>query len=107
MATYKIEATIEKLKWKAKDDLKIQLKGVGKYSFEKDTDKGKDKEYWNIFEKDDIDKSEFKKQPTSVSFKSTNAFESNLISYAFVEKKKLKFELDKTYTITSISHAST
>jgi hypothetical protein len=114
MAEYKIEATIEKLEQNS-----IQLKGVGKYLFEKSKDDVKEeqrdtkKKYLNILEELPITYTsslKAEKCPLSVTFQD-NSLHSHLLGCAFVEKKKLKFKLDEKekdkYTITAISHADT
>jgi hypothetical protein len=134
MATYQIEATIEKF---SQDG--IELKGAGKYLFEKSSEKKKseDKEYCNIFElKPDKKPSEKQDEESSIELKSVkddeessielksvkynepiyfdDAIFKDLLIQAFIEKKKLKFDLleedkggNKEYTITAVSHAST
>jgi hypothetical protein len=127
MATYQIEATIEKLEQNS-----IQLKGTGEYLFEKSSKKKKseDKEYCNIFElKPDKKSSEKQDEESSIELKSVKDDKpiyfavkfKDLLTRAFIEKKNLKFDLlvcegkdkdkdkDKNvkYTITAVSHAST
>jgi hypothetical protein len=113
MAEYKIEAIIEKLELNDKV-WKIQLRGVSKYRFEKtknDKEKAKEeeKEYWNIFEASNPRNSKLKKQEDliQITIPSNELGMQHLLSYAFVEKKKLKFELDEDFSITAISHADT
>jgi hypothetical protein len=108
MATHQIEATIEKLEQDS-----IQLKGAGKYLFEKSSEKKKDedKKYWNIFELKSDDESSIKLE--SVEYNKPIYFTTkfkDLLIQAFIEKKKLKFDLENKggkYTITAVSHAST
>jgi hypothetical protein len=106
METYQIEATIEKLEPKS-----IQLKGAGKYLFEKTDEKDEDKKYWNI-----LSSTKPEIVPLSITYSTlpiTYSFLSpNVIGNAFLEKKKLKFDLEekvkgKEYTITAVSNAST
>jgi len=130
METYQIEATIEKIVQGEKDEQgkklvqdSIQLKGVGKYLFEKskEKDKDKDKKYWNILEwkKPDEETSteQDEKQPISLKYNQPIYFEGifkDLLIPVFIEKKSLKFTLEekcenekKRYTITAVSNAST
>jgi len=112
--TYQIEAIIEKFSQNG-----IQLKGAGKYLFEKSNEKDKDKECWNILEADDS-KEEIKpeeklkfvdsKKEFPVAISTNELGMQHLLGYAFAEKKKLKFDLeekDGNYAITAVSHAST
>jgi hypothetical protein len=115
MAEYKIEATIEKLELNG-SKLEIQLKGAGKYLFEKD------KEYYNILEKLQSPQSA---QTNALTTKpaifpldmkekfsiTQNTLLEDLIGSAFIENKRLKFGIVETcitystYSITSISKA--
>jgi len=106
MATYQIEATIEKLEPRS-----IQLKGAGKYLFEKTNETDEDKKYWNI-----LSSTKPEIVPLSITYSTlpiTYSFLSpNVFGNAFLEKKKLKFDLEekvkgKEYTITAVSNAST
>jgi len=126
---YQIEATIERIVQGEKDDQEkklvqdsIQLKGVGKYLFEKSKEKDKDKKYWNILEwkksdeetatEQDVKPPEKppEKPPIFVKHNQPIYFDGifkDLLIPAFIEKKSLKFVLDDKFTITAISHAST
>jgi len=130
MAKYQIEATIEKLKLNGKN-WEVQLKGVGKYLFEKTKsdkeavkEEEKDKKYLNILEVLPITYTP-KIKPCQCPITATSQTYSlfpHILSSAFLEKKKLKFDLkekeeiktekqdekkvDDIYTITAISHAS-
>ena len=102
MPKYQIEATVEKFELDEKGNLKINLKGSGKYCFEKE----KDKKYINIFENtDDLGKSILQDNQIPVKLSETGMKVQHLLDYAFIERKKLKFELDNNFCITGISHA--
>jgi hypothetical protein len=109
MTTHQIEATIEKLEQDSSGNLEIQLKGAGKYLFEKK----KDEKYWNILEADDTpEKSKLvdSQKKFKIAVLKNKLGMQYLLGYAFAEKKKLKFDLleeKDEYTITAISHAST
>lgn len=126
MATFQIEATIEKIvQGENPEQPIIFLKGAGEYLFEKK----KDKEYWNIFEwKSEEELStkqdqavilaeppekQLENPPISVKYNQPIYFEGifkDLLIPAFIEKKSLKFTLeekDGKFTITAVSHAST
>ena len=113
MSKYQINATIESFNF---ENCELNLKGVGKYCFEKENEKNKEKEYWNIFEnKEGTANFKFKIQSEPIKIKiSKDGIGMQLLSYAFAEKKKLKFELNisseqdknsESYTIIGISHA--
>jgi hypothetical protein len=117
---YQIEATVEKFEIDAKGNLTVQLKGCGKYCFEKENKKDKEKQYWNILENlNDAENDKafrFEKQDAQIKINVPNneIVMQHLLSHAFIEKKKLKFELQfvpkskpEHYTIIGISHVTT
>ena len=109
MARYQIEATVEKVAISTSGELTIRLKGYGKYCFEKKSTN----EYWNIFENIEGETDfKFKKQgdQIKINIHGNEVVLPHLFSQAFIEKKKLRFELNvdsKSYTIIGISHGST
>jgi glycogen synthase len=111
MAKYQITATIEIINV-ANNDIKLQLKGCGKYAFEYE-DNNKQKIVCNILEHitNKID-SKFLDPSNDfhINIKNNRDIASNLLSHANIENKRLKFEIDfdsktKKYNITSISKA--
>jgi len=110
MSIYKITATIEKSRVD-NNKVKLQLKGCGKYFFEYEMNAPKTN--YNILEPDDKTKPpEFLKSDNDFCWNITDTdFPSkSLLSNAFVENKRLKFEVEikkaknnKEYLINSIS----
>ena len=117
MAKYQIEATIEKIEVDT-TGIKIQLRGTGKYIFEKENEKNNKKEYWNIFEGlNETKKENFTQFFKEKSDKDFIIFSEKLkelqplFNQVFLEKKKLKFEINndsnnEIFIITGISHVS-
>jgi len=114
MATYQIEATIDKISQDEKTKQYIVfLKGTGEYLFEKSSEKKKEeKEYWNILEAGNPQGSKLvglqENFQIDISIKELGM--QHLLGYAFAEKKKLKFTLEENggnYNIIEVSHAST
>ena len=110
---YQIEAIIDKIVLDNGQDgyFTIQLRGCGKYCFEKDKDK---KEFWNVIEKLDGTEEVLKPIPLNAKIKIHGMIIGiqHLINHAFFEKKKLKFILESftepvtEYYIVEISHVS-
>ena len=108
MAKYQIIATIENIDLESES---IQIRGVSKYCFEKE----KDKEYWNIFEKTKSNKNPENAQAlmfldikAQLGLSKIGMEVQHLLDHAFIERKKLKFELSinsDSSIITSLSHA--
>jgi hypothetical protein len=90
-------------------EIKLQLKGCGKYSFEFEINATKIS--YNILEPDNnTTDPEFLKSNTLFSMDTQTIGNTdimvNLLSHAVIENKRLKFEIDEnngTYSITSIS----
>ena len=111
MATYQIKASIEEFETKDPKNVKLLLKGCGKYLFEF----GDEPERYNILEP--INKGKGKKvQPKFLLMEKSFSFNIvkdkdiaiDLFSHAVIENKKLKFEIEEdngTYKITSIAKA--
>ena len=97
MSKYQIIATIEGFNLEKKE---IMLRGINKYCFEKE------KEYWNIFEKPDTkDMPIFLNASNPIKLFETGMEVQHLLDHAFIERKKLKFELDENYCITDVFYA--
>ncbi|MDR2595623.1 MAG: hypothetical protein LBC87_12715 [Fibromonadaceae bacterium] len=105
METFQIEATIEKF---SQDN--VQLKGAGKYLFEKSSENDEKKKYLNILEAKDNPEESKLREKVSIIIPPKKIEMQHLLGYAFAEKKRLKFELKENgenYTIIEVSHAST
>jgi len=102
MAEYQIEATVEKVDLNT-EKMIVQIKGCSKYRFE--DHKGV---VWNIFENIAGQESKIIKleELFEVKISKNNILVPQIFCHAFLEKKKLKFELDEKLVITGISHVS-
>ena len=107
MDKYQITATIEKID--CTNDIKLQLKGCGKYVFA--TENNNQKVDYNILEHttNKID-SKFldSSEEFYISINNNRDIAINLFSHANIENKRLKFEVEENngkYNITSISKA--
>jgi len=113
MADYQITATIEKISV-GNNENKLQLKGCGKWIFA--TENNNQKVDYNILEHI-TNKIDSKFLDISNDFcidinnqNSNRDIAINLLSHAYIENKRLKFEIDfdsqnNKYNITSISKA--
>ena len=99
MATYTIVAPITK----ADKDNNVQIKGVGKYLYEKQKNV-----FWNIFEGDGCNTSKFVDLEKSYSLGKIDQLKLSLIGLGLIERKPLKLNIEENgsaYTITAIEVA--
>jgi len=108
MANYQFTATIEKITV-GNNNIELQLKGSGKYFFEPESDKSVK---YNILEclqtYTPIPKPILLNSKKDFFSVEDNVLTNNSLSQAFIENKRLKFEVEENngkHKITSISKA--